>query len=475
MSYEIVRITDRPELLETARPVVFRKVGDPAGGIHVQHGRSTRRKGPRPPSGTLALEGERIAGGMGVIENDFHNRKTSPPNVCAVYTEPDRRGKGIAGALLRFVCADMAGQGIRTLYLLTDHTGFYERYGWEFYCMVQGDGEEALPGCTGTGRNNGGCLESLCPCRMLPALFHRRAVIGKRRIWMIFYFSATGNSRWAGPQAGRTDRGPGGGYGETQPSSYDLTGQTVGLVSRSMPGGCRSRWICLSGSSGGSRRSRSLPPPAGRRRGKALDKLNRYFPLDSRYTLIMPDNYVFWLEPETGEAGKEKVRAAAEKLPRIAAEISARKPVTDVRVGLLAGLKSGPVNKGFNRFARSTRPFYGRHPLQRLRALRQRLPGPHHPVTGREAPVGGKMLPVHRLHQPLPHRGDPVRERTRKAGGGTGLPSRNEATNQGNCFLGNKNPRRKLLRGFSVILLLPTGSRRILRPEVPGRPGVGRY
>ena len=37
----------------------------------------------------------------------------------------------------------MAGQGIRTLYLLTDHTGFYERYGWEFYCMVQGDGEEA--------------------------------------------------------------------------------------------------------------------------------------------------------------------------------------------------------------------------------------------------------------------------------------------------------------------------------------------
>ena len=95
------------------------------------------------PQWYLALEGERIAGGMGVIENDFHDRKDLSPNVCAVYTEPDRRGKGIAGALLRFVCDDMAGQGIRTLYLLTDHTGFYERYGWEFYCMVQGDGEEA--------------------------------------------------------------------------------------------------------------------------------------------------------------------------------------------------------------------------------------------------------------------------------------------------------------------------------------------
>ena len=28
--------------------------------------------------------------------------------------------------------------GIDTLYLVTDHTGLYERYGWEFYCMVQG-------------------------------------------------------------------------------------------------------------------------------------------------------------------------------------------------------------------------------------------------------------------------------------------------------------------------------------------------
>ena len=33
-------------------------------------------------------------------------------------------------------------QGIETLYLVTDHETFYERYGWEFFCMVQGGGEE---------------------------------------------------------------------------------------------------------------------------------------------------------------------------------------------------------------------------------------------------------------------------------------------------------------------------------------------
>ena len=31
--------------------------------------------------------------------------------------------------------------GVDTLYLLTDHASFYERYGWRFLCMAQGDGE----------------------------------------------------------------------------------------------------------------------------------------------------------------------------------------------------------------------------------------------------------------------------------------------------------------------------------------------
>ena len=35
----------------------------------------------------------------------------------------------------------MAARGVGTLYLLTDHDSFYERYGWELHCMVRGDGE----------------------------------------------------------------------------------------------------------------------------------------------------------------------------------------------------------------------------------------------------------------------------------------------------------------------------------------------
>ncbi|MCU6701190.1 GNAT family N-acetyltransferase [Dorea ammoniilytica] len=92
----------------------------------------------------LCLDNNKIIAGMGVIENDFHDRKDLTPNVCAVYTEEKYRCQGIAGKLLNMVVEDCRQKGISPVYLITDHTSFYERYGWEFLCMVQGDGEPEM-------------------------------------------------------------------------------------------------------------------------------------------------------------------------------------------------------------------------------------------------------------------------------------------------------------------------------------------
>lgn len=140
MKYEIVRLIDKPEIKEQAAEWFHEKWGIPLEAYLASMEDCLRRESP-VPQWYMAMEGSRIIGGMGVIENDFHDRKDLAPNVCAVYTEEDRRGRGIAGALLKFVCSDMKSKGIDTLYLITDHTSFYERYGWEFLCMVQGDGE----------------------------------------------------------------------------------------------------------------------------------------------------------------------------------------------------------------------------------------------------------------------------------------------------------------------------------------------
>ena len=74
----------------------------------------------------FCLDENQIIAGMGVIENDFHDRKDLTPNVCAVYTEEKYRCQGIAGKLLNKVVDDMKSKDISPIYLVTDHIGFYE-------------------------------------------------------------------------------------------------------------------------------------------------------------------------------------------------------------------------------------------------------------------------------------------------------------------------------------------------------------
>lgn len=140
MSYTIVRLTDRPAWKEQAAQWFHEKWRIPLSAY--RQSMEACLTGAAPvPQWYIAVENGRIIGGMGVIENDFHDRKDLAPNVCAVYTEENRRGRGVARSLLDFVCADMKEKGIDTLYLLTDHTDFYERCGWTFFCMAQGEGE----------------------------------------------------------------------------------------------------------------------------------------------------------------------------------------------------------------------------------------------------------------------------------------------------------------------------------------------
>ena len=137
--YRFITLRERPELMDTAADWFHEKWKVPKEAYLACMGAYLNRE--TEYGWYLCLDGERIVGGMGVIENDFHDRKDLAPNVCAVYTEEAHRRRGIAGRLLNLVVEDMRAKGVSPLYLLTDHTGFYERYGWEFFCLAQGDGE----------------------------------------------------------------------------------------------------------------------------------------------------------------------------------------------------------------------------------------------------------------------------------------------------------------------------------------------
>jgi len=137
---KIIKIKDNPELKNKAANWFHEKWGVPIEA-YTESMDDCLHSQKTVPQWFVVLDKDEIIAGLGIIENDFHDRKDLTPNVCAIFVDERHRCQGIAGDMLKFVCKDMKDEGINTLYLITDHTSFYERYGWEFMCMVQGDGE----------------------------------------------------------------------------------------------------------------------------------------------------------------------------------------------------------------------------------------------------------------------------------------------------------------------------------------------
>lgn len=141
-SLRLAPLREVPALLEPAAAWFHAQWGVPENAYR-QSMACCVRTPERIPQWYLVLDPkDRIVAGLGLIENDFHQRKDLTPNVCAVFVEPAYRNRGIARAMLDYVRYDANLLGVRRLYLVTDHDRFYERCGWRFLCMVACDSGE---------------------------------------------------------------------------------------------------------------------------------------------------------------------------------------------------------------------------------------------------------------------------------------------------------------------------------------------
>ncbi len=174
---------------------------------------------------------------------------------------------------------------------------------------------------------------------------------------MIYYFSGTGNSKWAAEQlAAKTGDAAVNLVGQTEPPPTDA--QTLGLVFPIHAWGVPEPVLDFVRKLSGRPVFSFAVCTCGGEAGAAMEKLRRVFPLDSVYSLEMPNNYVIGSELESEESILRKVSKAKEKLEMIAAQVSAKEPAGDVHTGNLAWLKSSLVNIGFNLAACSTKPFF---------------------------------------------------------------------------------------------------------------------
>lgn len=135
--YKMLSIKENPQLIDFASNWFSQKWGITQKAYQESMQQALQAKAV--PSWYLCYDEKQVVGGIGVIENDFHDRKDLAPNVCAVYVEKAYRGQKIAGLMLQFVCQQMSQAGIDTLYLITDHENFYQRYGWQYYGEVKED------------------------------------------------------------------------------------------------------------------------------------------------------------------------------------------------------------------------------------------------------------------------------------------------------------------------------------------------
>ncbi len=85
---------------------------------------------------------------------------------------------------------------------------------------------------------------------------------------------------------------------------------------------------------------------------------SRSYPLDSSYSLVMPNNYIVGMDTEPNDVITNKIAAARKNIQIISQEILRREKRYCVNEGTLAGLKSRVANLGFNKFARSAKPFF---------------------------------------------------------------------------------------------------------------------
>lgn len=136
---KIQLIKECPDLLQEAAAWFSHKWQIPIEAYLESMEKCIKEKASIPRWYIVLDEKHHIIAGAGVIENDFHKRKDLTPNLCALFVEENYRYRGMAKRLLDFARKDLGTLGYDRVYLVTDHSEFYEKCGWKFFTVVEDD------------------------------------------------------------------------------------------------------------------------------------------------------------------------------------------------------------------------------------------------------------------------------------------------------------------------------------------------
>lgn len=132
MQYKIISIRDRHEYSGHAIDWFSSKWGIDRKEYEMSFA-DCISKNESLPQWYLALDkDDEIIGGCGLIQNDFVDRVDLLPYICALFVEEKARGHALGAKLLENARIEGGKLCFDRLYLCTDHTAYYEKYGWNY-------------------------------------------------------------------------------------------------------------------------------------------------------------------------------------------------------------------------------------------------------------------------------------------------------------------------------------------------------
>lgn len=109
----------------------------------------------KDPKVFLLTDGNELVSFCTFTEKDDIQPTELTPWIGFVYTFPEYRGHRYIGELFREIERTAAAEGIHEIFLSTNHNGLYEKYGFEFYRIMNDiDGEPSRVYRKNTDQNN---------------------------------------------------------------------------------------------------------------------------------------------------------------------------------------------------------------------------------------------------------------------------------------------------------------------------------
>jgi len=179
---------------------------------------------------------------------------------------------------------------------------------------------------------------------------------------MIFYFSGTGNSEWVAKQIAE-------GTGDTtvniieilrdKKSIPDFTAnEKIGIVFPIYAWGAPEPVLQFVKMLKTNKENYLFAiATCGDEAGNAMGRLNKSFPLNSCWSVAMPNNYIIMYDVDSAELVKQKIDGAKVKISVICQDIISGRSVQDVSNGSMPFFKSAIINPFFKIYANNTKKF----------------------------------------------------------------------------------------------------------------------